>query len=99
MAEMPVVLRFPDELINELAHAAQESGCSPTAFVSQSIEAALASRRLPHVNASSRASSPRVPGWQPEPEDYADPEEDCAGPLEPVDVPTADDLQNLDGIS
>lgn len=94
MAELPVVLNLPDALLMELTVAARESKCSPTVFAVQCIEATLAARRLPNV-APGRCGA-RLIGD----ESACVPEElpDIAEPLDPIDIPVADDVEGLEGI-
>ena len=96
--EFPVLLNLPDALLRELTSAAAECRCEPSVFAAQVIEATLAARRLPTV-AAGRCGA-RVPGWVPEPEQDPKPEidENFSGPLEPLDIPAAADLESLEGI-
>jgi hypothetical protein len=52
-----VELILPDELITELEDAARERRCSPLQFATETVEAALAERRLPRMQ---HAHAPRM---------------------------------------
>lgn len=56
--ELNFSLSLPDALFQELVDAALECRCSPKIFAAQSLESALASRRLPKVALG--AHGPRI---------------------------------------
>ena len=47
--ELNFTLTLPDALYHELIEACQGSNCSPKQFAAETLEGALASRRLPRV--------------------------------------------------
>ena len=97
--EFSVLLNLPDVLLRELTAAAAECRCEPSVFAAQVIEATLAARRLPTV-AAGRCGA-RVPGWVPDAEQDPMPgvDENFGGPLEPLDIPAAEDLASLEDIA
>ncbi|HEY1800973.1 MAG TPA: hypothetical protein VGG46_08570 [Terriglobales bacterium] len=56
MKKLEIVLR--EELSSELSAAASETGCRPADFAAQTVEAALAARRLPRFE--TLESSPQI---------------------------------------
>jgi hypothetical protein len=61
-------LTLPDELSSELTSACRECECSPQQFAAQTLESALASRRLPRVTLG--ANGPRMATPEVEPDGY-----------------------------
>lgn len=96
---MNLVLKFklPPELVAELQTAAAQSRCTPESFAAETLEAALAARRLPSVR----------PGQQgPRRERFFETAVDIrplvaemrAGPLDSAEIPTADELSAIEDI-
>lgn len=86
---------LPTQLIDELEKAASESRTTPETFVAQTIEASLAARRLPKIQAGSLGA--RGAGWQPKISVH-----DVAfknAPLSPAEVPTLSDLESVTDIT
>jgi hypothetical protein len=88
---------LPTLLIDELHKAATESQTSPETFVAQTVEASLAARRLPKIQASPLGARIAA-GWQPK----TVPANDVAisdRPLSPAEVPTLADLDSVTDIT
>src|SRR5438046_7199171 len=85
-------------LVDELQKAASESRTSPETFAAQTIEASLASRRLPRVQ--SAPYGVRIPSvWQPNVVREDTPDAFERGPLSPAEVPTLSDLESVTDIT
>jgi hypothetical protein len=88
---------LPTLLVDELHKAASESRTTPETFAAQTIEAGLAARRLPKIQAAPYGARIAA-GWQPKiiPADgvaFSD------APLSPADVPTLSDLESVTDIT
>jgi hypothetical protein len=86
---------LPTLLVDELHKAASESRTTPETFAAQTIEAGLAARRLPKIQAAPYGA--RVAGWQPKVTNDAPVSE--SGPLLPAEVPTLADLDSVTDIT
>jgi hypothetical protein len=53
-----LIVELPAEMIDELRMAARERNCSPCVFAIETLHAAMASRRLPHVDAGRNGARP-----------------------------------------
>jgi hypothetical protein len=83
---------LPTPLIDELHKAASESRTTPETFAAQTIEAGLAARRLPKIQAAPYGA--RIPSsWQPSTIEEDVPDAFEGGALSPADVPTLSDLE------
>jgi hypothetical protein len=87
---------LPTLLVDELNRAASESRTTPETFAAQTIEAGLAARRLPKIQAAPYGA--RVAGWQPKVTTNDAPVSE-RGPLLPADVPTFSDLATVEDIT
>jgi hypothetical protein len=87
---------LPTALVDELHKAASESRTTPESFAAQTIEAGLAARRLPNIQAGAHGARIAA-GWQPKA-----PTNEVAfsdRPLAPADVPTLADLDSVTDIT
>jgi hypothetical protein len=87
---------LPTLLVDELQKAAAESRTTPETFAAQTIEAGLAARRLPKIQAAPYGA--RVAGWQPKVTANDAPISE-GGPLSPAEVPTLADLDSVTDIT
>ena len=55
---MELIVTLPEEILDELREAARERSCSPRCFALETLHAALASRRLPKVDAGRYGARP-----------------------------------------
>jgi hypothetical protein len=53
-----LIVTLPEEMIDELRLAARERSCSPRQFAIETLEVAMASRRLPKVDAGRYGARP-----------------------------------------
>jgi hypothetical protein len=83
---------LPDPLASELKQAATERSMTPASFAAQTLEATLATRRLPTIKPGTHGA--RLIGDERTEAPERD-TEDFTGPLEPVDIATADDVAGL----
>jgi hypothetical protein len=60
--ELSFSLTLPDELYRELIAGCRECSCSPKQFAAESLEAVLASRRLPGVAVGAHGARISVAG-------------------------------------
>lgn len=88
---LTISCELPTPLIDELQKAASESRTTPETFAAQTIEASLAARRLPKIQAAPYGA--RVTGWQPKARANDAPV--FERPLSPADVPTLADLDSV----
>ena len=92
---MELELTLADEMLAELHDAARECQCSPRQFAIDCVESVLASRRLPHVYVPKLSQGARMRGVTA-PARHEDESESSTAALSPLDIPTADDLEELE---
>jgi hypothetical protein len=96
LMRLNISCELPTLLVDELYRAASESRTSPETFAAQTIEAGLAARRLPKIQAG--AHGPRIAaGWQPKIAANEVALRDA--PLLPAEVPTLADLTSVEDIT
>jgi hypothetical protein len=61
MPQLNVTLNMPDAMLSELQDAARSLHMRPEVFVSEAVEATLASRRLDRITDPNAITSPRMP--------------------------------------
>jgi hypothetical protein len=71
--ELTFTLTLPEVMYHELIEACEGSRCSPTQFAAETLEGALASRRLPRMWTQGAAHGAFTSGYRKaEPEDAAE---------------------------